>query len=356
MPTKHCKIVIHDQCNASFVGLDPTTRRACNKALKFFIHAARHTPAYRLGRWDGCVSFFAINGNTFVNVLEKVWQIIIDAGYTFELEDHRPDHNYEFPEIDTEYFSDAFPGLTWPKHHPAAGQPIILRDYQVEVIKTALANKQSVQEISTGSGKTIICAALSHLCEQHGRTIIIVPNKDLVKQTLSDYENIGLDVGVYFGEKKDYKHKHVICTWQSLDRLIKTNLDGSAQIALAEFVRDVACVIVDECFAAGTLVATPEGHRAIEDFKPGDAVYSVDEDTGEIVEDSVVRVHTNLTPSIAAEMYELEMEDGTFLHVTGNHKVKTTSGWKQVQDLSTNDEIVDIEIKDINEQKKRKGY
>jgi superfamily II DNA or RNA helicase len=254
MPTKHCKIVIHDQCNASFLGLDATTRRACNKALKFFIHAARHTPAYRLGRWDGCISFFAVNGNTYVNVLEKIWQIIVDAGYTFELEDHRPQPEFEFGYISNDYFSEHFPGLVWPKHHPAAGQPITLRDYQVEVITSAVSNLQSVQEISTGSGKTIICAALSHMCEDYGRTIIIVPNKDLVKQTLSDYQNIGLDVGVYFGEKKEHKHKHIICTWQSLDRLAKAAAEGTGALTMEQFLQGVVCVIVDEVHSAKATV------------------------------------------------------------------------------------------------------
>src|ERR1700760_2218642 len=97
--TKICKLIIHDQCNASFVGLDPTIRRACNKELKFFIHAARHTPAFRLGRWDGCISFFALNGNTYINLLDKVLDIVVDSGYEIELIDRRPKVGFEFDVI-----------------------------------------------------------------------------------------------------------------------------------------------------------------------------------------------------------------------------------------------------------------
>jgi hypothetical protein len=158
MTIKSCKLVVKDQCNVSFVGLDPKTRRVCNKVLKFFIHAARHTPAYKLGRWDGCVSFFAINGNTYLNTLEKVLPIIIDAGYEIEIEDLRPENSFEFPNITSEYFQDYLDGVTWPLGHQKAGEKVILRDYQVEVIEAAIANLQSVQNVSTGAGKCVTYA------------------------------------------------------------------------------------------------------------------------------------------------------------------------------------------------------
>jgi superfamily II DNA or RNA helicase len=46
-------------------------------------------------------------------------------------------------------------------------------------------------------------AALSYSVQQYGRSIVIVPNKSLVVQTEFDYKNIGLDVGVYFGDRKE---------------------------------------------------------------------------------------------------------------------------------------------------------
>ena len=102
-----------------------------------------------------------------------------------------------------------------------AGEPIILRDYQVQVINDYISDPQSLQEVATGAGKTIITAALSKMCEKFGRTIVIVPNKSLVTQTEADYKTVGLDVGVYFGERKELGHTHTICTWQSLNNLHK---------------------------------------------------------------------------------------------------------------------------------------
>lgn len=68
---------------------------------------------------------------------------------------------------------------------------------------------------------TLITASMSSLVEPYGRTIVIVPNKDLVTQTEKDYRNLGLDVGVFYGERKEYNRTHTICTWQSLEVLVK---------------------------------------------------------------------------------------------------------------------------------------
>ena len=105
-----------------------------------------------------------------------------------------------------------FSSKVWPDKHPASGESIVLRDQQVEVINKFLHTPQCLQEIATGAGKTLITAALSNMCEPYGRTIVIVPNKDLVTQTEADYINLGLDVGVYFGDRKEAGRTHTICT------------------------------------------------------------------------------------------------------------------------------------------------
>jgi len=93
---------------------------------------------------------------------------------------------------------------------------------------------------------TILTGVLSHKCEPYGRTIVVVPSKDLVKQTEADYINMGLDVGVFFGDRKEYTKTHTICTWQSLNSLFKNTKDGSAQIPFADFIDGVICIMIDE--------------------------------------------------------------------------------------------------------------
>ena len=93
-------------------------------------------------------------------------------------------------------------------------------------------------------------AALSWNVQPYGRSIVIVPNKSLVTQTEKDYVNLGLDVGVYFGDRKDYGKAHTICTWQSLNNLLKDSKDGTATFTIQDFMEDVVCVIVDEVHMA----------------------------------------------------------------------------------------------------------
>jgi superfamily II DNA or RNA helicase len=131
----------------------------------------------------------------------------------------------------------------------------VLRDYQYDVINKFLENPQSLQEVATGAGKTITTATLSHLCEPYGRTMVIVPNKSLVVQTEEDYRNLGLDVGVYFGDRKELNRTHTICTWQSLNVLDKKSYDEDT-LSLAEFADGVNAIIIDEVHQAKADVLT----------------------------------------------------------------------------------------------------
>jgi hypothetical protein len=75
---------IEDEVNCKFIDLDPHTRRKIVEALKYFIPQARHTPAYKLGRWDGTTSFATVGGGTYVNLLDRVLPILAENGYDLE--------------------------------------------------------------------------------------------------------------------------------------------------------------------------------------------------------------------------------------------------------------------------------
>ena len=244
-----CKLIIEDEVNIKIEGLDVDIRRKLANALKFEVPYAKHMPQYKLGRWDGKVAFFGIGGSGYVNHLDVVQQVLAKNNVEIvAIEDKRHPIKLEFKPVTETYWKDQ--GVVWPKGHPAEGEDIILRDYQVEAINNFIANPQSLQQIATGAGKTITTATLSHLSEPYGRSLVIVPNKSLVEQTEEDYINCGLDVGVYFGDRKQLGKTHTICTWQSLNILDKKHKDGSAVLSLAEFLEGVSTVIVDEVHMA----------------------------------------------------------------------------------------------------------
>ena len=243
-----CKLIIEDEVNIKIEGLDVDVRRQLAK-LKFQVPYARYLPQYKLGRWDGNVAFFGIGGTGYVNHLDTIVNSIVEQGIEIsEIVDHREKHDLSFNAITEDYWKDQ--GTVWPEGHMMAGEPIVLRDYQVETVNNFLTNPQALQEVATGAGKTIITATLSKLTEKYGRSLVVVPNKSLVTQTEEDYINMGLDVGVYFGDRKEFGKTHTICTWQSLNILDKKNKDGTAVLSLAEFLEGVSTIIIDEVHQA----------------------------------------------------------------------------------------------------------
>ena len=67
-------------------------------------------PAYKLGRWDGCVRYCDIGGRTYMNILDKLLPIVQKAGYEIEIDDKRQPYNFNFPTItDTRYENTMWP-------------------------------------------------------------------------------------------------------------------------------------------------------------------------------------------------------------------------------------------------------
>ena len=244
---KSCQIIVKDEVNCKIEGLDLDARKRLVNAFKYDIPYARYLPAVRLGRWDGKIAFFQLGGSTYVNLLPDIIPMLEQMHYDIELDDQREySVSFEFQPVEEQSWAHRL----WPKSHPMAGEPIVLRDYQVDIVNNFLNNPQCIQEIATGAGKTIMTATLSARIEEHGRSIVIVPNKSLVTQTEKDYINMQQDVSVYFGDRKEYGRTHTICTWQSLNILLKNTKAGVGDCTIGEFLEGVVCVIVDEVHMA----------------------------------------------------------------------------------------------------------
>ena len=243
------KTTLHiiDEVNIKFTDLDPACRRKMVQSLEFMLPYARHTPAYRLGRWDGKMSFCDLASRSYLNLLDILLPIVQQHGYEIEIEDHRETaEEFAFELVD----EDSYSHIMWPKGHPIAGQPIKIKEHQLGVINSYLENITGINIAPTGSGKTLITAILSHKVQPYGRSIVIVPTKDLVTQTEEDYINLGLDVGVFFGDRKEYGKTHTICTWQSLESLNKRSKETDLEVDINDFFDGVVCVIVDEVHKA----------------------------------------------------------------------------------------------------------
>ena len=107
-------------------------------------------------------------------------------------------------------------------------------------------------------------------------------------------------------------------------------------------MRGSKVLIVDECLHPETLITMSDGsYKPIKDVEIGDFVKTINEENGNIEDKPVVKLHHNLNKG--EQMYELEMENGDVLRITGNHKVKLVDGnWKRVDELNEDDEILYI--------------
>jgi superfamily II DNA or RNA helicase len=217
---------IQDEVNVRFLGIPSGLMETAQKELTYYVPGFMHMPAYKNTPWDGKVKLLGKTGKTYLNLVSDVIPIFEAAGFEIIIEDNR--HNWDeiangivYP--DENIFSDC----SWDD-----GSPIVLRDYQVAAVHAALDNGQGLLEAATGSGKTVVCAAISKIYSAHGKVIVIVPNIDLVIQTQALFNRCGLAAGIWYGERKDAQDI-LISTWQSLDHA-------------PELFADVVCTIVDE--------------------------------------------------------------------------------------------------------------
>jgi superfamily II DNA or RNA helicase len=236
------RLIIKDEVNVKIEGLELVDRKRLVEKFKYEIPGARYLPAVRLGRWDGKVPYFNLGGTTYINLLPDILPFLEERGYDVDVEDVR---EYSTTLELGQVVEDSFCHKQWPN-----GNPITLRDYQVEIINRFLKTPQCIQEVATGAGKTIMTAALSASVQHLGRSIVIVPSKSLVTQTEADYKTMGLDVGVLFGDRKEYTKQHTICTWQSLNALVKNTKNYEADVTIHDFIEGVVCVMVDEAHSA----------------------------------------------------------------------------------------------------------
>ena len=226
---KQATIRILDEVNVVITGMD--TRDIEFFYDRFGIHAKGYvfSPKYKIGAWDGKIRFFSKQGRTYVQLLPEIVKLLQEFQYKLDLEDNRKYHNIDIPKIDNNFLND-YPDPMDPS------KPLILADHQVQIINTLSENSNGIVVAGTNAGKSICIAVLLRLYKQYCnyKCLVIVPTKDLVRQTHKNIATYGNDTGIYYGNKKDIDHDHVVSTWQSL----KNNKSLIGQFKV---------IIVDEC-------------------------------------------------------------------------------------------------------------
>jgi superfamily II DNA or RNA helicase len=224
---RECKIRLLDEVWAMVIGLSEDHLTFLYNKFSILSDNYFFNPRYKLGIWDGKIQFFQPTGKTYVYLIEEILPIIIKFGYKVVLEDKRTTNVAAPSKIDDKIFQHI--------PHIDTNLPIVLRQDQVDAVNRLIEGGNGICLAGTGCGKTLICSALVMAYSiLNIKTLTIVPDGGLIRQTKAEYINCGLDTGEYSGTAKTLEHQHVVSTWQAL----KNN---------PKIVLMFQMVIVDEC-------------------------------------------------------------------------------------------------------------
>lgn len=179
---------------------------------------AKFTPKFKARLWDGKVRLAdPIRKTIYVGLFDYIVRFAEIRGYQLELADNVVSTT-DIPYEDIEDFANDL-------NLCARGEPIDIRDYQMDAVYTGITDNRTVLLSPTGSGKSLIIYTLCrwHL-EQGRKIIIVVPTTSLVEQMYSDFEDYSSQNGwsvkqhcqkLYSGFPKHFERDILFTTWQS---------------------------------------------------------------------------------------------------------------------------------------------
>jgi superfamily II DNA or RNA helicase len=188
----------------------------------FFVPGYQFVPAYRNRIWDGKIRMFNLQTNQiYLGLLPYIEAFCNERKYTFDYGDPRPDIEDEY----SVYHAKKFIG---DLNIHARGEPIEIRDHQIDAYIHAMQKRRALLVSPTASGKSLIIYLIFRQLHQYQnlKGLIIVPTTSLVEQLYSDFGdyNNGEMTNVhriYQGKEKDTDKPLTISTWQSLYKLPK---------------------------------------------------------------------------------------------------------------------------------------
>lgn len=313
----HCQITIKDEVTCTLTGLQTNHLQTLVDDHSEFVPGFKFMPLFKMGAWDGKTNFVTKKGRTYQALLPMIIPQLVKWGYKLKLNDIRSPLEINVHHVDADLFKEH----GW-----------ILREHQVEAVNAVIdSDHKGIILAATGAGKSLMICALAYVYEQIGfRSLTIVPSVDLVIQSMKPFTAMKMDVGQYTGDIKDTDHQHVLSTWQALQNNPALLLNFQV-------------VIIDECLAGDTKISMADGtNKRIGEIQSGDIVNTINEQTGKVEPNAVVKLHKNLVNSSSDRMYRLVF-DGGEVEVTGNHKFLTTNrGWVRADELTEADNVCSL--------------
>lgn len=319
--------------------------------LSPYVKGHRFMPRFKHTKWDGKFDFFN-NGYIDFGLWNEVYECCKEYGYPFNItnKDQFPRNN-DINITDVENFC-----IEFYKYHLLDGKPFFPYEHQIEAAFALLKHKYCAIEVATSGGKSLIFSIMVfYLLKKNPnyKILLIVPSLQLVTQFYDDFldynrgfndENknpLDINIQEIMSDKprklRDDEPNIYIGTYQSL-------INYGIPENQPNFYKQFNIVSVDECLHPETLITMSDNSKKkIIDIKVGDKVWSYNQYKKKKEIKEVEYVYKNL--SKGNQMYEIEMENGNIIKITGNHKVLLNNNiWKRVDELLEKDDILYFNI------------
>lgn len=212
--SKKDEVYVKIQCEKSIA-------KELSEFFTFFVPGYQFVPAFRNRIWDGKIRLYNLQtSNLYRGLLYYIQEFAESRGYTLEYLDGL--------DVEDEYSAYHATKFIKSLNIHARGEPLEVRDYQINAYIHAMQKKRTLLLSPTASGKSLIIYLIfRQLLEyQNLKGLIIVPTTSLVEQLYSDFGdyNNGEMTNVhriYQGKEKETDKPLTISTWQSLYKMPK---------------------------------------------------------------------------------------------------------------------------------------
>lgn len=198
------------------VTCEPSIAQELCDFFTFYVPGYKFMPSYRSKVWDGKIRLYSVyDKKLYSGLLHYVTLFVQKRAY----------HLVFLSSFDNEpvtISSEFIDSLQLQSN----GNPLTVRDYQLDALTHALSIQKSLLVSPTASGKSLIIYLLVRYLNLP--TLIVVPTTSLVEQMYKDFQDYSTVNGwstednchrIYSGHERDTDKPIVISTWQSIHRL-----------------------------------------------------------------------------------------------------------------------------------------
>ena len=263
--------IIANNVYSTITGLSDDLRKKLDAILCYQIQGYEYSAAFQKGHWDpkskkyitwdGKKHLLSKSNRFYTGLVSRVAQFLTVQNIAFEIKQQR----------DTVSFNTSIETI----------KPIVLRDYQQNVVNAALQNNVGMIKVATGGGKSIIITKIAALANL--KTMVYVISKDLLYQmhrTLSDY--LGMEIGMIGDGVADVKQITVATIWSAATALgtkhepvdeedrSSERFDESRKSSIVKAIKEAQLIFIDESqFAACSSIQEINNNSTNAYFKYG---------------------------------------------------------------------------------------